>query len=587
MSDSTGITLPLQNNAYSLPSIIDDTTGTFLYTSGIFDRKNFTEAEKAVSVEWQVGDTILDLYKVTEILGMGAFGKVYKVLHKGWNIPLAVKTLRAELAENKGHKEAFIKECQGWVNLGLHPNIVPCYYVRELGGLPRIFLEYAEGGSLRGRLKKNQDPEWKEILDFAIQCLDGLSFAHSKGLIHRDIKPANCLITKNGELKVTDFGIAAGLENISASPEDKPSLEKTMMTEGAVGTPAYMPPEQWDKDYGKTGPWSDIYSLGIMLFEMCCKKRPFDAGVEHTGVIKMRHINEAPPAPDKTNQKIPRTLSDFILKCLKKKTRERFQTCDEARFELVRIYKSLTGEEYPREKPEEASLLADGLNNRAVSLIDLGMREEALNIWKEALRADFLHLPSTFNSLLVKWRDGKITDIDAIKGLENILKERPERLAVNYYLGLIHLERDSTKEAIEKLKEAVTVERERKHIKKAIKEAEKRLSLSTGMFKEIRFERNEEPESLTINPDGKKAFISTRKRTQKDFSNRKDPDEGNYHILDLEKGEIIKKKVCFPFSVFFYKCRREVGNKRRKYRFCKPVESSNSSWPGQRFSRPS
>jgi len=432
LSDSTEVTPPLGGDDYFLPSILDDTVGTLLYSSKTIDKEQ--KASEGISPEWEVGDIILDLYKVLEILGAGAFGKVYKVLHRGWNILLAVKTLKVELEDNIKQREAFIKECEGWVNLGLHPNIVSCYYVRNLGGLPRIFLEYIEGGTLRDQMKK--ELELKEILDFSIQCLDGLSFAHRKGLIHRDIKPANCLVSKKGELKITDFGIAAGLENLTIT--DVSSIEKTIATEGASGTPAYMPPEQWGKDYGTTGPGSDIYSLGVMLFEMCCKKRPFDTGVEHSGVIKLRHINEDPPVPHEINNKISIDLSSFILKCLKKKREERFQSSDEARIELIQIYRSITGEDYEREKPEEASLLADGLNNRAVSLMDLGSKEVALNIWEEALKADFLHLPSTFNNSLVKWRSGRITDLDVIKKLENILAERPERLEVNYFLGLIH-----------------------------------------------------------------------------------------------------------------------------------------------------
>ena len=549
LPDSTDVTLPLAGDDYSLPSIIDDTIGTLLYTSGTINKENFKKAEGAVSREWQLGDTILGLYKVLEILGMGTFGKVYKVLHRSWNIPLAVKTLRAELAENRNHKEAFIKECQGWVNLGLHPNIVSCYYVRDLGGLPRIFLEYIEGGTLRNRMKKGE-AQWKEILDYAIQCLDGMSFAHNKGLIHRDIKPENCLVTKRGELKITDFGIAAGLENIDINDEDKYITEK-IKTEGAAGTPPYMPPEQWGKDYGDTGPWSDIYAFGVMLFEMCCKKRPFDSGQEHTGVVRLRHINEEPPSPCEVNKKIHKNLSLFILKCLKKKTRERFQTCDEARAELVKIYKTITGEDYGREKPQEAFLLADGLNNRAVSLMDLGLEEDALNIWKESFKADFLHIPSTFNSLLVRWRGGEISDLNVLKGLENILKERPDRKEVNYFMGLVHLERDSCKEAIESFKKAMTGNTGEEEIKKALREAEKRMAASTCYLKEISFDRNEEPEAISVNSSATRAFVSCRTKEQKDIYSINTSTTGNYHILDIEAGKWIKKRFCHPFWLSF------------------------------------
>ena len=542
MSDSTEVTLPLGGDDYFLPSILDDTVATLLFRSKTVDKESHLKKTESISREWEVGDLILDLYEVLEILGAGAFGKVYKVLHIGWNILLAVKTLRFELEENIDLRESFKKECEGWVNLGLHPNIVSCYYVRDLGGLPRIFLEYIKGGTLRDRMKK--ELELNEILDFSIQCLDGLSFAHKKKLIHRDIKPANCMITSKGALKITDFGIAAGLENLRV---EKHFDEKFINTEGASGTPAYMPPEQWGKDYGTIGPGSDLYSLGVMLFEMCCKKRPFDTGVEHTGVIKLRHLNESPPIPHEIDKKIPENLSSFILKCLNKKIKDRFLTCEEARDELVKIYRSITGKDYDRKKPEEASLLADGLNNRAVSLMDLGFETSALKIWEEALKADFLHLPSTFNSSLVKWRRGKINDLDVIEKLDNILSERPERVEVNYFLGLIHLERGDHKKAIEKLNSALQCSRGKDDIKRALEVATKRLSSSTGFIKEIKLERNEEPESISLNSEGTIAFISCRTKVKKDIMKKQTADTGNYYLLDIEKGEFIKKRFCHPF----------------------------------------
>jgi serine/threonine protein kinase len=108
------------------------------------DQKSLEEAEEKVSEEWNVGDIILDLYEVKEVLGEGGFGKVHRVRHRGWNTDLAVKSLRKDLIRDKVQRKVFIHECEGWVNLGLHPHIVSCYYVRDLGGLPRIFSELME-----------------------------------------------------------------------------------------------------------------------------------------------------------------------------------------------------------------------------------------------------------------------------------------------------------------------------------------------------------------------------------------------------------------------------------------------------------
>jgi serine/threonine protein kinase len=105
-------------------------------------------AERDATIEWSAGDIILNLYEVRGLLGEGGMGKVYRVYHKGWDIDLAVKSPRPDILSGTGGKENFVREAETWVKLGLHPHIVSCYYVRELGGIPRVFAEYIEGGSL-------------------------------------------------------------------------------------------------------------------------------------------------------------------------------------------------------------------------------------------------------------------------------------------------------------------------------------------------------------------------------------------------------------------------------------------------------
>jgi len=413
-------------------SLLDNTTLAF--TSGSVTQKEIEDLEKTVSEDWKKGDVIAGLYEVREILGEGAFGTVYRVRHRGWNKDLAVKTLKGELTKNKEHKNLFIKECQGWVNLGLHPNIVTCYYVRDLGGLPRLFLEYMEGGNLYKSLKEGNFKKWEEIIDLAIQCLDGLSFAHSKGLIHRDIKPLNCLLTPGGDLKITDFGIASGLEGLSVTGGDE-RPEFTTTSGGTVGTPAYMPPEQWDRSFGQTGPWSDIYAFGVMLYEMCCGRRPFGTKGDPAMVLKAHHLTVPPPDPQEVNKEIPLHLSEFILKCLKKKPEERFKSTGECREELVKIYETVKGQSYGRAESEEVELLSDSLNNRAVSMVDLGRMEDALTLWQEALKSDPHHIETIYNHSLVLWRKGQITDDRAITLMEEVRKSHEKEWMDEYLLG--------------------------------------------------------------------------------------------------------------------------------------------------------
>jgi serine/threonine protein kinase len=162
---------------------------------------------ESVPLNWKVGDVIADLYEVIGVLGEGAFGIVHKVHHRGWDMDLAVKSPRAEILGSEMAVRRFLREAEIWVQLGLHPHIASCYYVRNLGGIPRMFIEYADAGTLRDWLRDGKVKDWHTILDIAIQICYGLSFAHKKGLVHRDLKPGNCLMTSDGTLKITDFGL--------------------------------------------------------------------------------------------------------------------------------------------------------------------------------------------------------------------------------------------------------------------------------------------------------------------------------------------------------------------------------------------
>ena len=206
------------------------------------------------------GDLILGAYRVASDPILGGMGSVWRVRHQEWKADLAMKRPQPRFFAEGGDrkKEQFVHECEYWINLGLHPNIVSCYYVREIGGVPTIFSEWMENGDLASRIRDgmlyggSEGEVQKRLLDIAVQCARGLDYAHHNGLIHQDIKPANLLVTHNGgNLKLIDFGL---------SDTDAHYLNK-----GAAGTLQYVAPEVLAGQGADAR--SDLYSLGCILWE--------------------------------------------------------------------------------------------------------------------------------------------------------------------------------------------------------------------------------------------------------------------------------------------------------------------------------
>ena len=410
---------------------------------------------------WDVGDIIAGKYEVTAIAGKGGMGVVYKVHHREWNIDMAVKTPLPNLVEDAVSRERFIREAQTWVDLGLHPNLVQCWYVRELGRLPRLFVDFMEGGSLKdwaddGRLKPG---DWATVIDMIVQAADGLGYAHDRGVVHRDVKPANMLMTNDGRLCVTDFGLVkvANLEDIVSAPETASVnnlVSELTMTGSSMGTPQYGAPEQWGGARHVDGR-SDLYALGITLYELCCGRRPFDdrANREPAHVIIGRHLTTTPPDPRTFRPDIPEALVRVALQALAKKPDDRYPTMRALREALAAAHLEIFGTPYPREAPRVGEARAAALNNRAVSMWDLGKPDEALAAWHEAIKLDSQHAESIYNLGLVEWRSAKTTD-EALEQRLSAAQQSVDRSAL--YLGYVQLESCAAAESEKQLLKAVT-----------------------------------------------------------------------------------------------------------------------------------
>lgn len=360
---------------------------------------------------WEVGQTIDGLY---EIFGSssGGMGAVYFVNHLKWKIPLAVKTPLLTLINSPSAYRRYIKEAETWINIGMHPHIVSCFYVRDLDGIPRIFIEYISGGTLKDLIDQNRLADIHYILDLAIQFSMAMEYVHDQGIIHRDIKPANCMITSDGELKVTDFGIAKLGDDVPEtddSPHFASSYEGLTMTGTGFGTPEYMAPEQF-LDAKNIGKEADIYSFGVMLYEMVCGVRPFvmPSGMNSHArdyFYRNAHFNEIPRQPIESNRRIPQSLNRIIMKCLEKDVSKRFHCFSDISSALLDCCNE-TGNPNKRIKPDVLKLKADSLNNKAASFLDLGRNEDAAHCWQQALAEDPQHLEATFNYGYFKWQEG-------------------------------------------------------------------------------------------------------------------------------------------------------------------------------------
>lgn len=196
------------------------------------------------------GETVLDTFRIEEVVETGGMGFVYRARHLGWNVDLAVKTPRPELATASGILDLLAQEAQAWTDLDPHPNVVGCAYVRRVGAYPVIFSEWVAGGDLTAAVREGRCRDLPRALDVAIQTLRGIGHAHAAGLVHQDIKPSN--IMYDGETaRVTDFGTAKAKAHAPQDPQD--SAETAYATLGGL-TPQYCSPSRSIRTVGSVGP---------------------------------------------------------------------------------------------------------------------------------------------------------------------------------------------------------------------------------------------------------------------------------------------------------------------------------------------
>lgn len=430
-----------------------------------------------IPIEWNVGDVILNLYEVTGIVGEGGMGRVYRVHHLGWDMDLAVKSPRPRILLRRHGVSTFERECTTWIELGLHPHVVGCYYVRRLGGIPRVFAEFVDGGNLWDWIRElrlyegGPDRALARILDIAIQSAWGLHHAHKRGFIHQDIKPTNLLITPQELTKVADFGLARAF---AQEGEEKPAAGPPGMTR------VYCSPEQ--SRYEELTPHSDMWSWGLTVLQMFTRKIRWVSG-EHAPDALERYMAKTkyPPALPR----MPEDLHALLNRCFQEKVSDRPASMAEVASVLRDIYRRHTGERYFRETPRSAEALSDSLNNRAVSLLDLGKEEEAVRLWHQAMRADPHHPDSVYNLGLIRWRGGRLTDDDLLARLDGLAQSLPNDPLPRYQTALVHMERGNFIAAKQLLSELDESGSGRNEVALALAAARERASWSRGLVRAV------------------------------------------------------------------------------------------------------
>ena len=296
-----------------------------------------TKTFQAPRKELTVGGTFAGRYQVIEELGKGGMGRVYKVFDKEIKDKVALKLLNPEIASDKQTIERFRNELKLARKIS-HRNVCRMFDLSKEGGTHFITMEYVSGEDLKSSIRRVGPLSAGKAIFIAGQICQGLSEAHRLGVVHRDLKPQNIMIDRDGNARIMDFGIAR-------------SLKAKGITDAGVmiGTPEYMSVEQVEGK--KVDQRSDIYSLGVILYEMVTGRVPFEGDTPLT--IAVKHKSEAPPDPRKINAQVPEDLSRVILRCMEKDRENRYQGADELLSELGKIEKGLPNTErvLPKTKP--------------------------------------------------------------------------------------------------------------------------------------------------------------------------------------------------------------------------------------------
>jgi serine/threonine-protein kinase len=281
-------------------------------------------------MSFDVGDQLGD-YTIVGILGSGGMGQVFRVEHNITKRLEAAKILAQRAAPDTDQAQRFLREIQVHASLN-HPNIATVHNAFCVGEDLVMVLELVRGNSLETLLAHGALP-LADGLDYICQALCALGYAHERGVVHRDITPSNLIVAPDGTVKLTDFGLAMAR-----------GVPRVTLSGMALGSPYYMSPEQV-RGSTDLDPRSDIYSMGAVLYEVVTGRKPFLS--DNTYAAMLAQVEQMPPAPTAINPALPPVLDEVVLKAMAKEPAERFESADELRKPLERLWRTLNG--FPEE----------------------------------------------------------------------------------------------------------------------------------------------------------------------------------------------------------------------------------------------
>ena len=497
---------------------------------------------------WQAGEVLLNgLCQVLpltpdKLYAEGGVGVVQRVRRRDWNVDLIVKSPKPGVVVTESGKESFERECQTWIELGLHANIVSCYFVRRIDGIPRLFAEYAPDGTLRDWIadKRIYTGSPKETLgrmiDIAIQFAWGLEHAHSQGLLHLDVKPGN-VMTSGSTIKVTDFGLSKFATEMNEKGDPASNFCEGM-------TPSYCSPEQYEafQIYRKrreegfsstskimTTPMtkqSDIWSWAISILTMFHGRSPCKMGGQTAAEVFEVFLKSQSSSP---RPAMPQDMVELMRWCFKKNPSDRPESMQFIADKLVEIYEDAVGTKYPRRQPQNAALSGESLSNKAISLLDLGMTSEALKLLAEATETERNHPLITFNNSLALWRSGQILDTQAVEHLAELEQNRSFDPTSFYASGLTQIERGNIKSAISSFERVLELDPKRTDVQGLLSQLERLKPLDSQCLTQYVLKKPNEfaSPSLFIAENGESLLIELA--------------NGQFAILDALSGQATVK----------------------------------------------